>query len=186
VNSLHQVLKNETKILHQEAEKSLKAELLFSPALKQADLIEHLELQAEAHQSLKTALLPFQESSFLAPFWPLEDFAELAQQDLKSFEVKSAPRSPINRFKNKFQALGALYVINGSTLGRRHIGNALKPKIMQWQLKPLFFYPAASNKGINWPKFCEKLNALKLSDESLVEVIEGAKKTFSVFIKQAS
>ena len=181
-NSLHQFLKTETKRLHQDAEKSLKAEELFSPALKQAELIDHLKIQAASHQRLQEALNTFKGSSFLHSFWPLEDFAALAYHDLNNFEVSSIPLPPEVNFENPYQAVGALYVINGSSLGRRHIGKALKAKVKQWQIKPLQFYPPKANQGINWPLFCENLNKLELTKEERAQVLVGAKKTFGVFI----
>ncbi len=76
------------------------------------------------------------------------------------------------------QALGALYVLEGSTLGGKIISKALR-QMLDWPLRGTsYFDPYGSRTGAMWASFQLELSGVP--DDRWNEVIEGANKMFAV------
>jgi heme oxygenase len=89
------------------------------------------------------------------------------------------------------QALGAMYVVEGATLGGAYILKALQRNPAFTEMGQFHYYSVYGEKiGPNWKKFQEGLlnhiNTTALEDET----IESAKKTFdlfkAIFVQQAA
>lgn len=103
-------------------------------------------------------------------------------QDLKSLgqEVLSHDfRSELNSFP---EALGALYVLEGSTLGGRLILKAaLKTPGVKESGAHKFYEGYGDETGRMWMEIINQLNAETFSDQERQETINGALKTFALY-----
>lgn len=85
---------------------------------------------------------------------------------------------------NDVEAFGALYVLEGSTLGGKHISHFLLKKEAGIRLVHLtFFMGYGENTGKMWKAFQGALNSLSLTEEDRSRLIETANQTFIKFRK---
>lgn len=80
------------------------------------------------------------------------------------------------------ELLGALYVIEGSTLGGVHIARALAPVCASLDGGGrAFFLGYGERHGAMWRAFLDQLDAAATSDAQEARIIEGATSTFLAF-----
>lgn len=80
--------------------------------------------------------------------------------------------------QNEPEALGALYVLEGSTLGGKLITKSLK-QCTDWPLKGIsYFNPYGERTGSMWAEFQLELSAV--SHSCADDVVRGANQTFAV------
>lgn len=80
------------------------------------------------------------------------------------------------------QAWGALYVLEGSTLGGRGIARMLLKQCPELTLNHLrFFNGYGEATGPMWIRFQEALNGLEYSDSGLAQTVQAANETFLKF-----
>ena len=83
---------------------------------------------------------------------------------------------------NEAQAWGALYVLEGSTLGGRGITRMLLKQCAVLTLGHLsFFNGYGEATGPRWVRFQEALNSLELTESESAQLIESANETFLNF-----
>jgi heme oxygenase len=114
--------------------------------------------------------------------------ADLILHDL-TFSNAHATNLPLAtklpQLHNSIQAFGALYVLEGSTLGGRGITKLLL-KNTALHLQPAqvqFFNGYGAVTGSRWMAFLERLNAIGESSSVQVQLTVAANETFSLFKK---
>jgi heme oxygenase len=105
----------------------------------------------------------------------------LIEQDLKSLSLKSTAASRELEFTSEKQALGAMYVIEGSTLGGNVIAKQLSKTEGFDEVTFNFFGCYQENTGAMWKNFKEVLDA-EVPEEQYAEVLSGAKKLYTFLL----
>jgi heme oxygenase (biliverdin-IX-beta and delta-forming) len=87
------------------------------------------------------------------------------------------------RITGRFQALGALYVLEGSTLGGVHIVKMIRNKLPQTE-NAFSFFSAYGNQTLTmWHKFKYKLDRCTEIENDIALILSGAEDTFNKFEK---
>ncbi len=101
------------------------------------------------------------------------DLATLGRSVDSELAGSSKPALP----QSEAEALGALYVMEGSTLGGKMISKSLR-KCADWPLKGAsYFNPYGDRTGVMWAAFQDELEAVPISQAD--GVIRGANQTFA-------
>ncbi len=80
------------------------------------------------------------------------------------------------------QVFGAMYVLEGATLGGRIISRQLQERFgYDETYGAAFFTGYGEDTGTMWQRFCERLNALDLTPEERQQTIQTACDTFMAF-----
>lgn len=134
---------------------------------------------------VEDAVAPFIADSFL-PDWPQRRKASYILEDLKKLQIpfESLPLAKdIPAINNLPQALGALYVLEGSTLGGRGITKMLlKNEHLQLNEGHLqFFAGYGAATGPMWTTFVNALNSFSGTEAEKAQMVAAANDTFSLF-----
>ncbi|MBB5438890.1 heme oxygenase [Pedobacter sp. AK017] len=105
--------------------------------------------------------------------------------DLSYFKAKVpdlATGAELPVILNHFQALGALYVIEGSTLGGKYISQMISQQLNIPVDEGLSFFNGYGESTMEmWARFKDYLNKEAIADEQQADVIEAANQTFLKF-----
>ena len=103
-------------------------------------------------------------------------------QALNSALPTQATGNQLPAIDNTLEAFGALYVIEGSTLGGKIISKMVQQHMGITDGKGLSFFDGyGEDTGIKWAGFQEKLNSIAQTPEQEDEVITAANNTFLKF-----
>ena len=106
-------------------------------------------------------------------------------EDIKNFEgviPEKAPPEKLPDITNHLQAFGALYVIEGSTLGGKVISKMMESKLDFNNKKGLTFFNGYGNDTETmWQSFKYALNKQSLNETDDNEIINTANLTFTKF-----
>ena len=105
----------------------------------------------------------------------------LIEKDLAGLALKSRTASEELDFLNENEALGAMYVIEGSTLGGNVIAKQLSKTDGFDQIAFNFFGCYQENTGPMWKNFKEVLDK-EIGEEHYDEVLAGAKKLYILLL----
>lgn len=105
----------------------------------------------------------------------------LIEKDLESLSLENQPASHHLEFDNEHEALGAMYVIEGSTLGGNVIAKQLSKTEGFDAVTFNFFGCYQENTGPMWQNFKEVLDT-EVTEEKYGEVLTGAKKLYSFLL----
>lgn len=174
-------LRNETKSTHQALEKAL------IPRIKQADTPEAYA------EILKTffgffngmeALLDARLSDTIVPAYTKRRKSNAIMEDLKLLNSSGnlAVANDLPEITTVHQALGALYVLEGSTLGGRVITKMLMQNLALTDTKHFQFFSGYGDETeAMWGSFLQALNRHAENEGAQDEIIWGATETFSKF-----
>ncbi len=176
-------LKTETKSIHAKTEKLLISRLKAAGTL--ADYASILQsfygFIVPLEQKLNTSINPE-----LLPDYHNRRKAELLGADLAALGVPPSARmeaaqpSDLPRLDHHAQAMGALYVFEGSTLGGQAILNMIQSRIRVPRAACTFFAGYGSRTMPMWKTFVQRLND-DAHQPSAPAIIEAAADTFSSF-----
>ncbi|WP_284461626.1 biliverdin-producing heme oxygenase [Chryseobacterium sp.] len=105
----------------------------------------------------------------------------LIEKDLKSLSLNNQEVSHDLEFNNEHEALGAMYVIEGSTLGGNVIAKQLSKTEGFDEVTFNFFGCYQENTGPMWKNFKKVLDT-EVREENYNEVLSGAKKLYSFLL----
>ncbi|WP_185974258.1 biliverdin-producing heme oxygenase [Litoribacter populi] len=181
-----ETLKESTKKLHSLTEKALNSKQIFQKSFDLEAYIQILKQLYSAHQLIESKLM--EENSPI--FTNLIDKhyrmrLDLLENDLHNLSSDIPTDSQVEfGLENIFQALGALYVLKGSTLGGKFIYSHLKKISHNWDKTSLEFYGFEHDVVMEkWKHFTQDLNALPLTSEEEKQMVIGAEKAFTTFIE---
>ena len=177
---------------------------MISTELKEGTTDAHIELEKIVVQQLKAIqtsedyarLLKYFYAFFcevekaIAPFMTSEvvpDYSERRNASHLKADIealggdvrKDIPRATAPSISTKYQALGALYVMEGSVLGGRTIVKMLEKNNIHTGIS--FFSGYGENTPVLWGRFIESLNQQITGDEHKRQAIQAAKDTFTLF-----
>jgi heme oxygenase len=109
--------------------------------------------------------------------------ADLAAVTLGGDALAAIPRcSSIARYDTRARQLGALYVVEGSTLGGRQLARNLDPLLGSCVTEGRrFFLGRGSSTTAGWNLFLAQLTAAGSTSVARHEIVEAAVTTFSIF-----
>lgn len=105
----------------------------------------------------------------------------LIEKDLSGLSLDNQKPSLHLEFENEHEALGAMYVIEGSTLGGNVIAKQLSKTEGFDQVTFNFFGCYQENTGSMWKNFKEVLDT-EVKEENYNEVLSGAKKLYTFLL----
>lgn len=105
----------------------------------------------------------------------------LIEKDLAALALENQAQSHDLEFNNAYEALGALYVIEGSTLGGNVIAKQLSKTEGFEEVTFNFFGCYQENTGPMWKNFKEVLDT-EVKEEQYNEVLSGAKKLYTFLL----
>ena len=185
-NLVTDILKKETAQYHDEIEQKLESNKLFDGTFNQANYYKMLQVN---HQFI--AVLEPQINSLLTEndLKFLENInlnkLQLLIKDLEELQLDKTVLGTEKLLNTRLEALGALYVIEGSMLGGMVIAKQLKK------------YPELSESGFNyfghygqgigtiWKSFVAYLNENVTGEQEKEQVLNGAIKAYQFLISLA-
>ena len=171
-------LKQQTEEEHRAAERGLP---LMRPGLDSTDYahcLKRLYGVVAAWEELAPVLAPAWLRALLIP----RQRRTFLDHDLAWFGI-TAPhgRAPLPALQDLPSLLGAMYVMEGSTLGGQIIARHVQTSLA---LTPgcgnAFFRGHGSQTGLLWKEFCEMLTT-RVPDDQTHQVVTSAKATFAIF-----
>lgn len=106
----------------------------------------------------------------------------LIRADLDSLgEPSEAPVAPLPAFANAAEALGALYVAEGSTLGGRHLARALDGLLPPGIDGRRFLLGHGERHADMWRACCAAIEACGAVPAGRAEMLRGAENAFAAF-----
>lgn len=105
----------------------------------------------------------------------------LIEKDIESLSLKNQTVSYDLEFDNEHEAFGAMYVIEGSTLGGNVIAKQLSKTEGFDEVSFNFFGCYQERTGAMWKNFKEVLDT-EIAEESYNEVLSGAKKLYTFLL----
>ena len=110
--------------------------------------------------------------------------ADLISKDLERLGEQVPKRSgpkflPV--VNNNYRALGALYVIEGSSLGGRYIAKMIQDKLPDTTNGFLFFVGYGDKTNEMWDRFKNNLDSIPVNQDEIKSILSGASDTFLKF-----
>ena len=119
----------------------------------------------------------------LVPDWPSRQRSVALCQDLRSLGAAPAELLPVT-LASQLQALGALYVLEGSRLGGALLHRrAMDSRVLAVRSANGFFSHKPGPQG--WRRFLTILNTAGVDRPALAEIQIGAETAFALFTKAA-
>jgi len=175
-------LKKNTAEYHDAAEKLFSSDKIFSKTFTLEDYkkiinTNYLMLLHSEDKIFKSLSDRFSEKLHLDQRIKLP----LIEKDLASLSLKNQTVSHHLEFANEHEALGAMYVIEGSTLGGNVIAKQLSKSEGFDEVTFNFFGCYQENTGPMWKNFKEVLDT-EVNEEYYNEVLSGAKKLYTFLL----
>ncbi len=175
---LNERIKSATKNGHQELEKEVIYRIKAIENNKDyAELLKYfysyfltLEASIEAH-------LPSSFDQYCANRRNAEDIKN--DLELLGFSWDELPLAQLPTIENKNQAIGALYVLEGSIMGGPYIVKMLQQKGIADGFN--FFKGYGEASGEKWAEFSQLINTEVAEEADMVEAISAAQETFQQF-----
>ncbi|MEO7120739.1 MAG: biliverdin-producing heme oxygenase [Ginsengibacter sp.] len=177
---LSEELKIKTKDHHQQLEVKIIAAI--KSIREQNDYAGLLQIFAGYFGSLEN-LIEQTKLSDLLPDYPKRRKASSLQADLTCMRALLPAKietSNLPAIENSLQALGALYVMEGSTLGGRIITRMVANKLPDEKAFS-FFEGYGEKTNEMWEAFKSSLDAIYLTPQEINIIIESANETFYKF-----
>ncbi|MCC8411107.1 biliverdin-producing heme oxygenase [Mucilaginibacter sp. UR6-1] len=179
---LSEKLKEETKTYHHETEVALIGRI---KAIKdEQDYASLLKMFYSYFGGLEKNIDAAIDTGLMDDYHERRKTSAIAD-DLQALDADVPPvagADSLPAIQNHLQALGALYVIEGSTLGGKIISKMIGQKLDAANGEALTFFNSYGEDTVNmWNSFKEKMNAQAQTDEEQAAVIETANSTFKHF-----
>jgi len=180
--TVSEYLKQNTAEYHDAAEKLFNAGKIFSRTFTLEDYkkiihTNYLMLLHSEDEIFRNLSGKFSEKLQLSDRKKLP----LIEKDLKSLALKTSDASHELEFANENEALGAMYVIEGSTLGGNVIAKQLSKTEGFDAVTFNFFGCYHENTGAMWKDFKEVLDT-EVQEPHYDDVLSGAKKLYTFLL----
>jgi heme oxygenase len=183
---LSESLKHETSHQHRQLEFQMQSHALFEPGLKKTRLGHHLVVLIHGHRTAlaDSAAHIYSESVFYPFLNCVEETKHALQTDLENlaiFESAELPPNDSNLYNSYCQAIGGLYVLLGSNLGRAFMAKKMEKQLFHFFRDGSAYFSTSVNTGAIWKSFKTTLDQTAFVNDEVEDVILGAKNTFSFF-----
>ncbi|WP_181858130.1 biliverdin-producing heme oxygenase [Polaribacter sp. WD7] len=177
------VLKEETKLLHDIVDKSSGADKIISHTISVQEFTKLLEKNYLAYSHIEANICCFKQENLVKQVYFLPRISNWVLKDLKKISFSLLTKNTSIFLNNKFEALGAIYVTEGSLLGGLVLGKHLTECNQLSNTTTLEFYKFDKDRLMRWEKFRKHMTQSQFSAEERNQIVQGAKKTFKAFIK---
>lgn len=179
MESLHAQLKSQTADLHSSIERNSLMSRVMEPDFSEQEYIRLLQKQLSFYLKVEASLHKIPRLMELLPDSKNRIKSHSLRQDLAAMNspvLEEEVHLPIN---NLAQALGVLYVLEGSSLGGQVIARKLKDHGFINDQNLNFFNHYGSETGVFWRRFLAFLEEQSQRDDvPHKEVVTSARKTF--------
>ncbi len=188
MQQLHEFLRYETGAIHAEVESHLNASRILSPDFTLSEYLSHLQTLHQAHRRLEHSLAPLENELLILQFnLPKPTLSSLLGQDLiTASQIPKPPTTEAPLFNTVHHAIGALYVIYGSSLGRNMIRRSLEPLLQSWNLDNAAYYGTKNDFMADWQRFCTTLAKINPSPTERQSMKDGALNAFRAFLIESN
>ncbi len=144
-----------------------------------ADYIELLKCFYAYFNAVEKAIAPYINAV-------LSDYSERCDSsyiktDIEELggSIENLPAASATEIKNPIQAMGALYVLEGSIMGGPYIVQMLQKKGIEKGFS--FFSGYGNESGQKWASFTSVLNILPQTETDIANTVDAARETFKRF-----
>lgn len=180
------ILKKETAQYHDEIEQKLESNKLFNGTFTQANYYKMLEVNYQFIAVLEPEIKSFLTEADLSFLDQINlNKLELLAKDLTELKLKKTLPQSNELLDNRAQALGALYVIEGSMLGGMVIAKQLKKYSELAETGFNYFGHYGQGIGSIWKSFVAYLNDNIKEEDQQEQVLIGAIRAYQFLIDLA-
>lgn len=171
-------IKESTKTPHQEVEK--KVVLRIKAIRSEADYIDLLKHFYAYFNAVEQAIAPYITTAIL-PDLDNRRNSSYIKADIEELggNINELPAAVAPNISNAVQALGALYVLEGSIMGGPYIVQMLQKGGISKGFS--FFNGYGAESGQKWAGFISVLNSLPQNEEESSACLKAAEETFANF-----
>ncbi len=176
---MHERLRARTLTLHEEAERALNLEGRLSSIDAYCGLLRTLW---QLHAGYEAAFADRSWSSTPIDF-AARRRSDMLLTDLRVLGTADIPPAPLHAPVNGlFEAIGCLYVLEGSTLGGQIILRRAEERLgLTADAGSSFFRGYGTKTGAMWKELVDAINLIPADSANAATVEDGAKRTFSRF-----
>lgn len=174
---LSTIIKEGTKTQHQETEK--KVILRIKNINSDANYIELLKCFYAYFNAVEKAISPYIEA--VLPDYRERRNSSYIKADIEELggTIENLPEALPAEITDPIQAMGALYVLEGSIMGGPYIVQMLQKKGIEKGFS--FFSGYGNESGIKWASFIAALNILPQTESDNAKAVDTARETFNRF-----
>ncbi|PZU85523.1 MAG: heme oxygenase [Chryseobacterium sp.] len=171
-------LKEQTKQQHDDTEAKLQSQKIFDKSYTLDDyktlLIHNYKLISRYEPQIQEQLKGYPELKL-----DLRRKIDALKVDLNNLDIETGSEAPTQNLENEAEAFGALYVMEGSTLGGNVIAKQLKRNPEFENVEFNYFGVYGENTGPFWQEFKSIIDE-KISEEQYEDCVTGAKKAYQL------
>lgn len=170
-------IKEATKTDHQETEK--KVVLRIKNINTNEDYIELLKCFYAYFNTVEKAIAPYINT--VLPDYNERRNSSYIKTDIEELggTIDKLPAANATQVKDALQAMGALYVLEGSIMGGPYIVQMLQKKGIEKGFS--FFSGYGNESGLKWATFTSALNILPQTESDVAKAVDTARETFKKF-----
>lgn len=170
------ILKEQTKQQHDDTEAKLQSQKIFDKSYTLDDyktlLIHNYQLISRYEPQIQEQLKGYPELKL-----DLRSKIDALKVDLNNLNIETENENPTQNLENEAEAFGALYVMEGSTLGGNVIAKQLKKNPEFENVEFNYFGVYGENTGPYWQEFKSIIDE-KITEEQYNDCVTGAKKAY--------
>lgn len=171
-------LKEQTKQQHDDTETKLQSQKIFDKSYTLEDykklLIHNYQLINRYEPQIQDQLKNYPELKL-----ELRSKIEALKTDLNHLNIETNAEAPTQNLENEAEAFGALYVMEGSTLGGNVIAKQLKKNPEFENVVFNYFGVYGENTGKFWQEFKSIIDE-KINENQYNDCLAGAKKAYQL------
>jgi heme oxygenase len=171
-------LKEQTKQQHDDTEAKLQSQKIFDKSYTLDDyktlLIHNFKLISRYEPQIQDQLRNYHELKL-----DLRSKISALKTDLNNLNIETECETPLHNLENEAEAFGALYVMEGSTLGGNVIAKQLKRNPEFENVEFNYFGVYGENTGPFWQEFKSIIDE-KITEEQYEDCVTGAKKAYQL------
>ncbi|MDB2385158.1 biliverdin-producing heme oxygenase [Polaribacter sp.] len=181
-NTILQELRSSTRALHDVVDKSSGAGKIIDHTISEKELNQLLIKNYFAYSLADNMIADYQDDVVLKPIYATPRISKWIENDLKNRFVEIPEIKKSVKFNNVFEAIGAVYVTEGSMLGGQMISKQLLKCEDISNTEEIIFYATDKTRIDRWKNFKSFMNATDFSETEKESIFKGANKTFQLFI----
>lgn len=181
------ILKKETKQFHDEIEQKLESNKLFDGTFTQTNYYKMLLVNHQFIKAYENEIFSYLNDADKDLLNRINfNKLDLIEKDLQELQLTPNEVGVINQLSNRAEALGALYVIEGSMLGGMVIAKQLKrfPELETASFN--YFGHYGQDIGPIWKEFINYMNNQLIDENEQNNALQGAIKAYQYLIAKAS
>jgi len=173
-------LKEQTKQQHDDTEAKLQSQKIFDKSYTLDDykklLIHNYKLISRYEPQVQEQLKGYPELKL-----DLRSKVDALKVDLNNLNIETQSEALTQNLENEAEAFGALYVMEGSTLGGNVIAKQLKRNPEFENIEFNYFGVYGENTGPFWQEFKSIIDE-KITEEQYDDCVTGAKKAYQLLV----